>query len=321
MLSTAHTHIAQSAWDCLNYWDNSFPNTGKHLILPSLVELFFCDFANRKSLQIEYRYTQAPVVFAFWLEGVGRGHFSFSPHEKAFVELKPGKAAIHYIPGVLGKTEMLEKQHYRNFSLYVSPAWLLRLLEDEEFLNTRELCSILGDKAHRPYYQVSDMSARVRMILEQIYHCPYRGAHGKMYLENKCLELIICQLEDTLVSAAERKQIRLVPRDIERIHEAKQIISHNLENPPTLQELSRMVGINRSKLSYGFRQVFGSTAHALLQKERLQLAGVLLSENRMNITEISQYLGFSDASHFVREFSKQYGTTPGKFAKTITTLQ
>jgi AraC family transcriptional activator of pyochelin receptor len=49
----------------------------------------------------------------------------------------------------------------------------------------------------------------------------------------------------------------------------------------------------------------------------LNRARLLLEENRLSITEISHQLGYSDASHFVREFSRQYGTTPGRFARAL----
>jgi AraC family transcriptional activator of pyochelin receptor len=305
----------KSAWDCLNFWDMMFPASGEHKVLPSSAEVFFCDFTITEPLQVEYLYEQSPIVFTFWLSGIGRGHFSSSKHENESIELGPGKTGIHYSPGVRGRTEMPENQHYRSFSVYVSPSWLHRLLEEEKDLTPPDLRAVLEGTAREPYLLISDMSARVRMILDQIYACPHKGAYEKMFLENKCMDLILCRLEEHSKAGARTNHIRMSSRDIERIHEAKHIITDNLENPPTLRELGRMVGVNTTKLSYGFRELYGATAHAVLQKERLRRAGDLLAENRMNITEISQYLGFSDASHFVREFSKQYGTTPGKFAK------
>lgn len=315
MQLASHRDSAPSAWDCLNYWDQSFPSTSRHQVLPSSIELLFNDFISPRTSQVQFRYEESPIVFAFWLSGSGQGHFSTTGCKKSFIELKPGKAAIHYVPGVLGKTEIQEKQYYRIFSVYVSPAWLLRFIENEEYLNAHELIAVLSGAEPSPYYLISDMSTRVSRILDQIYSCPYCGAYRQMYLENKSMELILCRLEEHLAVNKRNNRVRLSSRDVERIHEAKQIISSNLENPPTLRELGRMVGINTSKLNHGFRQVYGNTVHTLLQQERLQRAGLLLAENRMNITEISQHLGFSDASHFVRQFSREYGISPGKFAK------
>jgi AraC family transcriptional activator of pyochelin receptor len=308
----------KSAWDCLNFWEQMFPATAERKVLPSSAEVLFCDFTNMEPLQVEYTYEQSPIVFTFWLSGVGRGHFRYQGYGDKTVDIEPGKASIHYTPpGAKGRSEMPGNQHYLNFSIYVSPAWLNSLLEEENELAPRGLSVILEGTTRNPYYLVSDMSARVRMLLDQIYACPYGGAYGKMFLENKCMELIICCFEESSVARVKNNHIKMTSRDIERIHEARHILTGNLENPPTLRELGRMVGVNTTKLSFGFRQLFGVTAHALLRKERLCRAGALLTENLMNITEISHHLGFSDASHFVREFSKQYGTTPGKFAKSV----
>lgn len=317
MQQAVHLNTAPSMWDCLNYWAHSFPDTGKHQVLPSSIELLFNDFTSQRTSQVQFRYEESPVVFAFWLSGAGQGHYATTGSKKSYIELKAGKAAIHYVPDVFGSTEVQEKQHYRIFSVYVSPAWLLRLVDTEEFLNTHELVAVLTGKKPGPCYLIADTSLRVSRILEQIYSCPYNGAYRTMYLENKCMELILCKLEEHLDPDELNRRGKLSVRDVERIHEARQIISGNLENPPTLRELSRMIGINTSKLNHGFRQVYGTTVHALVQQERLQRAGTLLAEHRLNITEISQLLGFSDASHFVREFSKQYGLSPGKFARKI----
>lgn len=308
----------KSAWDCLNFWGWTFPATGEHKVLPSSAEVFFCEFTKDEPIQVSYYYEQSPVVFSFWLAGRGRGRFRYQGYAEEMVDIEPGKTSIHYpAQGVRSSSEMLGNQHYRNFSVYVSPDWLHRLLEDEEYLAPRDLRAVLNGTDRKPYFLVFDMSARVRLILDQIYACPFRGAYGKMFLENKCMELIIRCFEESRCACPKNIHTRMTSRDIERIHEARNILTDNLDDPPTLRELARMVGVNSTKLSHGFRELYGATVHAVLQKERLRRAGDLLAENRMNITEISQYLGFSDASHFVREFSKQYGTTPGRYARTV----
>jgi len=42
--------------------------------------------------------------------------------------------------------------------------------------------------------------------------------------------------------------------DIERIHEARDILISNMQNPPSLFNLARQVGLNDTKLKRGFRQ-------------------------------------------------------------------
>jgi AraC-like DNA-binding protein len=131
------------------------------------------------------------------------------------------------------------------------------------------------------------------------------------------MELIVRRIYEVFEAPSGKRMAKITTSDRERIHEARDILTGNLENPPTLTELSRRVGINTTKLKRGFRQIYGISPYALLRRERLRLACRLLGDKHPNITEISHHLGYCDTSHFIREFSKQYGTSPGRYAKTL----
>jgi AraC-like DNA-binding protein len=304
-----------SAWDCLKFWGRAFPNNGQHMVLSSSVEVMFVDFSNVAPIQVEFPLTGSPLIFSFWLAGTGRGLVSHAEGDFRTMALAPGKASIFYGPGSTFRSEMTGRQHYRNFSIYVPPDWLRQLFGKEQDLAPRELRAALEGIDRKPCMLLSEMTTHTRIVLDQIYTCPYQGIYRRLFLKNKCMELIIRQLYELSQRECPEMNVRIPVSDIERIHEARKILTSNLDNPPTLYELGRQVGINTNKLSRGFRQLFGTTVHALLRQERLNRARMLLEEDRLSITEISHQLGFSDASHFVREFSRQYGTTPGRFAR------
>lgn len=315
--SEESTTSINSAWDCLNDWDRTFPATGRHMVLPSSAELMFVDFSNLVPMQHKCLLDRSPLVFSFWLAGNGRGYFHHAACGPRTVTVRAGKAGVFYAPGSSLKSEMPGRQHCRNFSIYVAPDWLRRTFGEAEGVIPRPLHAALENGGREPYLLQVDMSTHVRLILDQIYACPYQGVHRQFFLENKCIELIMRQLYDIAHNEYPQHATKLPSGDIERIHEARRILTGNLDNPPTLYELGRRVGINTNKLNRGFRQVYGTTVHALLRRERLARARLLLEEERLSITEISHQLGFSDASHFVREFARQYGTTPGRLARAL----
>jgi AraC family transcriptional activator of pyochelin receptor len=306
-----------TAWDCLKMWDQVFPAGGQHLMLPSSIELMFVNFTNLCPMQLECSFTTAPLVFSFWLAGTGRGHFRHALCKPRTLTVSAGKACVSYTPGGMFQSEMPGRQHYRNFSIYLTPDSLQRFFGNEQDLAPRELRAALDGDGRRPFLLMTEMTASTRVILDQITTCPYHGVYRRLFLENKCLELIIRQFYDISRKNDAKPAAKLPVNDIERIHEAKRILTNSMDNPPSLHQLGRQVGINANKLSRGFRQVFGTTVHNLLRQERLNRARLLLEENRLSITEISHQLGYSDASHFVREFSRQYGTTPGRFARAL----
>jgi AraC-like DNA-binding protein len=105
----------------------------------------------------------------------------------------------------------------------------------------------------------------------------------------------------------------LKPDEIDLIHQAKAILTANPDNPPSLMELARQVGLNDWTLKRGFRQVFGTTAFGYLHEYRLEQACQLLQERRLNVSEIARVIGFSSCSYLSRVFRKKYGVSPKRY--------
>jgi AraC-like DNA-binding protein len=89
----------------------------------------------------------------------------------------------------------------------------------------------------------------------------------------------------------------------------------NLETPPTLSELARIVGINEYKLKRGFKETFGNTVFGYLGDARLEMAKNDLLENKKSVSDISAELGYSSVQHFSNAFKKKFGLSPGKLKR------
>ena len=62
------------------------------------------------------------------------------------------------------------------------------------------------------------------------------------------------------------KQIKTLDRT--RLEKVKDILANNLDNPPSLTELSKAIGLNATKLKKEFKEVFGVPVFKYLQNER-----------------------------------------------------
>ncbi|WP_416669906.1 hypothetical protein [Egbenema bharatensis] len=71
-------------------------------------------------------------------------------------------------------------------------------------------------------------------MLQQILNCPYIGSIQQVYLEGKALELIALQSAQFLQSAPASPHYFLKRSDIERIHQARELVPQRLENLPSL---------------------------------------------------------------------------------------
>lgn len=159
------------------------------------------------------------------------------------------------------------------------------------------------------FSNINVITPTMRLALEQILYCPFQGKTKQIYLESKCLELIVLKLEQ-LKEVGSSALSSLKPDDVDRIYAAQKLLADNLENPPSLMELARRVGLNDYKLKLGFREVLGTTAFGYLHQQRMEVARHLLNERRMNVKEVAKAVGYANQSRFAAAFHKQFGINP-----------
>ncbi|GAB4341955.1 MAG: hypothetical protein OHK0047_33800 [Leptolyngbyaceae cyanobacterium] len=98
--------------------------------------------------------------------------------------------------------------------------------------------------------------------------------------------------------------------DLERLYQAQAILRQDLENPPSLLELAKQVGLNDYKLKSGFRQIFGTTVFGYLHQQRMQRAYELLTSSDLKVTEVASQVGYTSLSAFSTAFKKSFGISP-----------
>ncbi|NJK28640.1 MAG: helix-turn-helix transcriptional regulator [Acaryochloridaceae cyanobacterium CSU_3_4] len=168
----------------------------------------------------------------------------------------------------------------------------------------------------QPYYYSGRMTPAMKAIAQQILNCPYSGIMQRFYLEGKALELMTLQFEQLRdQSRTPTPQVFLKSDDLDRIHQARDILIANFTDPPSLLELARRVAINDHKLKQGFRRVFGTTVFGYLHDYRLQQSQSLLQTCKMSVGEVARQIGFVDQSHFAAAFRKKFGLNPSLYAR------
>ena len=95
------------------------------------------------------------------------------------------------------------------------------------------------------------------------------------------------------------------------------IIEERYDEPLTVRELARSVGMGVSRFHEQFRSEIGLTPGEKLAATRLDRAEALLRETRLPIAEIALAVGFSDQSALTRSFRRRRGTTPAAFRRRL----
>ncbi|GAB5415251.1 MAG: pyochelin biosynthesis transcriptional regulator PchR [Congregibacter sp.] len=133
----------------------------------------------------------------------------------------------------------------------------------------------------------------------------------RFYLGARALEILV-----TVVEQFRRKTIpntganRVSQRDVSRIHESRRILEASYANPPSIQELARLVGVNTTKLKLGFREIFGGTIQEFIIRQRMETGLMLLENTDLSISEIGYRVGYSYPASFTQAIRKHYGKTP-----------
>lgn len=173
-------------------------------------------------------------------------------------------------------------------------------------------------KAKHPFFYQGNYSITSSECIQTILTDKHAGLVRSTYLEGITLELLsgqVKQFRDDLEPPG--KQVTLRKQDIEKILEAKEILLKDFQNPPTIRNLSKKVGINESKLKTGFKKVFDQPVKTWLRNKRLNMAKLLLLEESQSIQAIAEAIGYTNHSHFSRQFKKKYGILPKDFAQSI----
>ncbi len=140
-----------------------------------------------------------------------------------------------------------------------------------------------------------------------------KGGLRASYVAAKAQELLILGLDYMLNQQSVEflsQQVRLTERDITALHAARAILDEDVAHPPTVQALGLRVGLNRNKLFYGFRSLFGQNISEYLQSRRIEEGYRLLTATDVPISEIAAQIGFRHQCNFSTAFKASFGVAP-----------
>jgi AraC family transcriptional regulator, transcriptional activator of the genes for pyochelin and ferripyochelin receptors len=120
------------------------------------------------------------------------------------------------------------------------------------------------------------------------------------------------QLDPIMAQFDAPTKSRLKPQTIDRIYQARDILTTRLDNPPSILELARQTAISDRTLRNGFRELFGTTIIQYITQLRLEQAERLLRERKLSVAEVANLVGYSHLGYFAKVFKRQFGITPSE---------
>ncbi len=160
----------------------------------------------------------------------------------------------------------------------------------------------------------------IQRCVSDMMNCTHLGTMKRLYLESKALEFIALFGESDEYGTV-GGSMTLRHDDRAKLQQTRELVQHHFEQPLSIRELSRRVGMNEFKLKKGFRELFGMTIFELVRQKRMEKALAYIEAERLNIGEIAASVGYSNASNFTTTFRKQYGCNPSEYVKRISQAQ
>jgi AraC-like DNA-binding protein len=142
-------------------------------------------------------------------------------------------------------------------------------------------------------------STLVRRIAQDIRHSSYKDTCLKLFLQGKVVELLVESLSQP--EAVEERAHAVAVRNLLLVDPV---------SPPSMTELSRLLGVSQRRLSHEFKETFGMTVPEWLADWRLTRGRDLVMEGSTSMAEIAASLGYAHLSTFTAAFTKRFGVPP-----------
>jgi AraC-like DNA-binding protein len=91
----------------------------------------------------------------------------------------------------------------------------------------------------------------------------------------------------------------------------------DLSSPITVADLADAVAMSQSAFAHLFKSVTGVSPYQFMKNQRLDRARGMLVEQGRSVSDVAVSVGYSSLSHFINEFKRHYGVTPGQYASQL----
>lgn len=152
------------------------------------------------------------------------------------------------------------------------------------------------------------MTLEMQQAVHKIFTTTYTGNTRLLFLKSQVNEL----LAHFFALLANDVKSELSELDKNKLFHAKEIVSQNYTQPPSIVQLSKLIGLNSSKLKKNFKELFGISVYKYIQDERLKKAYDLLRNSERSVQEAAWEVGYESLSSFSNAFHKKFGARPNE---------
>ena len=225
-------------------------------------------------------------------------------------EIYGGSHSLHFYPARNEKPDYQKKPVSLDLEIEFSLDFLRRIFNDDlkvfggfEKNMEKNRLAIMGNRSF-------PITSAMKFILAQIGDCKFTGTLKRVFVEAKVLELLTLQIDQ--INAFDHGNKGLKKVDIDKLNEVRDLLLKNIYSPFSIEELSKIAGINRTKLQEGFKELFGTTIFGYISDIRLEEARQRIQHGKreVSIADIAAMAGYKNPQHFTAAFKRKFGFLP-----------
>ena len=234
-----------------------------------------------------------------------KGNTTYINSDKKVLPFKEGFTTISLFENTQGFREFKDKQINQ-----------VRFILNESFLRRNFQKSLVEKyffkKQNLQLLDFNLTSIQSQFLLNDILNCSLVGELANIYKQGKIFELLSLE-----ISKLQNNEdiITLNDYDKRAILKAKEILLDNIQNPPSIVGLAKMVHLSEVKLKRGFKQIYKTSPYQLLVSHKMNLAKNMLESGEYNINEIALQVGYKFANNFTNAFYKEFKIRPKDILK------
>jgi AraC-like DNA-binding protein len=222
---------------------------------------------------------------------------------------------VAYPDGMINCEAFEDDSALKSVGLAIEPRFLVEELGLDPKRLPEPLRAWIEDGRQSLHVEELPFTLGMHQAVVDLLEAPYRGRLRHRHAEARALELA-CMVGQALISHHESgHEIRLTPREVGRLQELREMLAEACHEPPTIAALARLAGMNRTKLQYGFRQLFRTTIFDYCSELRMQRARELLAAGDLNVSQVAHAVGYDHSNNFTAAFKRRFGHLPSRLRR------
>ena len=151
----------------------------------------------------------------------------------------------------------------------------------------------------------------IEHIFSELYSVPECLQRPYLKLKVQGLLLFLCMVD----VSKEKQRTQYTSPQVELVKEIHKRLTANLQERPTIEELSKEYLINTATLKDTFKGIYGQPIGAYMKEYRIRQAADLLRQTQVSVAEIASQVGYENQSKFASAFRDIMKIAPAEYRK------